>query len=76
MREPPDPPSPPVEEGGVREVTIETVGDQGDGIAKVEWGYVMAVHGTQPGEQLTVEIEQVQENLAFASVVENDPRAL
>jgi len=27
---------PPVDEGEVRDVTIETVGDQGDGIAKVE----------------------------------------
>jgi len=70
------PPDPPVDEGEVREVTIETVGDQGDGIAKVERGYVVIVPGTQPGEQLTVEIEQVQENVAFASVVEDDPRAL
>jgi tRNA/tmRNA/rRNA uracil-C5-methylase (TrmA/RlmC/RlmD family) len=32
-------------------VTIETVGDQGDGIAKVERGYVVIVPETQPGEQ-------------------------
>ena len=67
---------PPVDEGEVREVTIETVGDQGDGIAKVERGYVVVVPGAQPGQQPTVEIEQVQENVAFASVVDDDPRAL
>ncbi|MDL5363856.1 TRAM domain-containing protein [Halalkalicoccus sp. NIPERK01] len=71
-----EPPEPPVDEGEVREVTIETIGDQGDGIAKVERGYVVIVSGAQPGEQPTVEIDQVQENVAFASVVEDDPRAL
>ena len=67
---------PPVEEGEVRDVTIETVGDQGDGIAKVERGYVVIVAGAQPGDEPTVEIEQVQENVAFASIVDSDPRAL
>lgn len=66
------PPDPPVDEGEVREVTIETVGDQGDGIAKVDRGYVVIVPDTQPGEQPTVEIEQVQENVVFASVVGRD----
>ncbi|ELY69193.1 hypothetical protein C488_20937 [Natrinema pellirubrum DSM 15624] len=56
-------------------MTIETVGDQGDGIAKVERGYVVIVPGAQPGDEPTVEIEQVQENVAFASIVDSDPRA-
>ena len=67
---------PPVEEGEIRDVTIETTGDQGDGIAKVDRGYVVIVPGGQPGDEPTVEIEQVQENVAFASVVDIDPRAL
>ena len=67
---------PPVDEGEVRDVTIETMGDQGDGIAKVERGYVVIVPGGQPGDKPTVEIEQVQENVAFASIVEHDSRAL
>lgn len=70
------PSEPPVDEGEVHDVTIETVGDQGDGITKVERGYVVIVLGTQPGEQPTVEIEQVQENVAFATVVESDSRSL
>ena len=67
---------PPVDEGEVREVTIETTGDQGDGIAKVERGYVVIVPGGQPGDEPTVEIEQVKENVAFASIVAHDSRAL
>jgi len=67
---------PPVDEGEVRNVTIETTGDQGDGIAKVEHGYVVIVPGGQPGDVPTIEIEQVQANVAFASIVERDSRAL
>ena len=67
---------PPVDEGEVRDVTIETTGDQGDGIAKVERGYVVIVPGGEPGDELSVEIEQVKENVAFASIVEPDSRAL
>ena len=70
------PSEPPVDEDEVRDVTVETVGDQGDGIAKVERGYVVIVPGAQPGDEPTVEIEQVQENVAFASIVDSDPRAL
>jgi predicted RNA-binding protein with TRAM domain len=67
------PPDPPVDEGEVRDVTIESVGDQGDGIAKVERGYVVIVPDAKPGDQPTVEIEQVKENVAFARVI-NGPR--
>jgi len=67
---------PPVHEAEVRDVTIETTGDQGDGIAKVERGYVVVIPGGQPGDELTVEIEQVKENVAFANIVEHDSRAL
>lgn len=66
------PPKPPVEEGEIRDVTIETVGDQGDGIAKVERGYVVIVPGAGPGDEPTVEIETVRQNVGFASVIEDD----
>ena len=52
----------------MREVTIETIGDQGDGIAKVERGYVVIVPEAEPGDEVTVEITQARENLAFAQV--------
>jgi predicted RNA-binding protein with TRAM domain len=69
------PPEPPVEEGEIRDVTIETLGDQGDGIAKVERGYVVIVPDARPGDRPTVEIEQVRRNVAFASVIDTDPGA-
>ncbi|MFB6138231.1 MAG: TRAM domain-containing protein [Halobacteriaceae archaeon] len=64
------PPEPPVEEGEVRTVTVEALGDKGDGIAKVERGYVVIVPGAGPGEEVEVEIESVQQNVAFAEVID------
>ncbi|MCG1004697.1 MULTISPECIES: TRAM domain-containing protein [Halobacterium] len=61
--------TPPVEEGEVRSVTIDTLGDQGDGIAKVERGFVVVVPGTQPGDKADVEITDVRESVAFAEPV-------
>ena len=61
-------PRPPVSTGDTREVTIETLGDQGDGIAKIERGYVLIVPGARPDDEVTVEITQVRENVAFADV--------
>ena len=59
---------PPVSQGDIREVTIETLGDQGDGIAKIERGYVLVVPGARPDDEVTVEITNVRENVAFAEV--------
>lgn len=65
--------SPPVAEGDRREVEIEDVGDQGDGIARVGPGYIVFVPGSGVGERLTVEITRAEENFAFADVVEDEP---
>ena len=59
---------PPVEPGDVREVTIELLGDQGDGIARINHGYVVIVPDTRPDDEVTVEIENARENVAFARV--------
>lgn len=61
--------APPVGEGEVRDVTIEDIGDQGDGIARVGPGYVVIVPGTDLNETVTVEMTEVRENMAFAEVV-------
>ena len=62
--------SPPVETGETRTVTIESIGDQGDGIAKVERGYVVIVPGARPSdEEVEVEIQNVRENVAFAEII-------
>lgn len=70
----PDFEGPPVAEGDRREVEIENLGDQGDGIAKVERGYVVIVPETNIGDRVTVEMRQVRENVAFADVVDETSR--
>lgn len=63
---------PPVTEGETLEVTIETIGDQGDGIAKVGEGYVIIVPEGKPNETVAIEIDTVRQNLAFAHITEAD----
>ncbi|MFB1064155.1 TRAM domain-containing protein [Natrinema sp. H-ect4] len=60
----------PVEEGDTRDVEIEDLGEQGDGIARVERGFVVIVPDTGLGERVSVEITDVRENVAFADVVD------
>jgi predicted RNA-binding protein with TRAM domain len=62
--------TPPVEEGEQRTVEIEDIGDQGDGITRVERGFVVIVPDTKQSERVTIEITDVRENVAFAEVVE------
>jgi predicted RNA-binding protein with TRAM domain len=64
------PQKPPVEEGDQRTVEIENIGDQGDGITRVERGFVVIVPDTEQGERVTVEITDVRQNVAFADVIE------
>jgi len=64
------PQTPPVEEGEQRTVEIEDIGDQGDGITRVERGFVVIVPDTKQTERVTIEITDVRENVAFAEVVE------
>ena len=63
-------PEPPVDEGDRREVEIDAIGDQGDGITRVERGFVVVVPETDQGERVTIEITDVRQNVAFADVVE------
>ena len=61
---------PPVGKGDTRTVDIESIGEQGDGIARVERGYVVIVPDTEKGERVTIEVTDVKENVAFGEVVE------
>jgi predicted RNA-binding protein with TRAM domain len=61
---------PPVTEGERRDVEIENLGDQGDGITRVDHGFVVIVPDTEQGERVTIEITDVRRNVAFAEVVE------
>jgi predicted RNA-binding protein with TRAM domain len=64
------PDQPPVDEGEIREVKIEDIGSQGDGIARVDRGYVVFVSETKPGDRVTIRITETRENVAFAEVVQ------
>jgi len=64
-----DTPKPPVAKGERRTVEIENLGDQGDGLARVERGFVVVIPDTDQGERVTVEITGVRENVAFATVI-------
>jgi len=67
---PPGEPQPPVEEGEVRYVEIEDLGKQGDGIARVERGYVIIVPDSEVGEQVKIEVTEVKSNFAVGEIIE------
>ena len=58
----------PIQEGGEYDVTIEAVGEKGDGIAKIG-GFVIFVPGTQAGQRVKVKVEKVLRKFAIGKVV-------
>jgi predicted RNA-binding protein with TRAM domain len=68
----PSEPQPPVEAGEIRYVEIEDIGKQGDGIARVERGYVIIVPGADVGERVKVEITEVKSNFAVGEIIDED----
>jgi len=64
-------PQPPVEPGEIRYVDIDDLGKQGDGIARVERGYVIIVPGTDVGDRVKMEITDVEPNFAVGEVLES-----
>lgn len=65
----PDEPQPPVEPGEMRYVEIEDIGKQGDGIARVERGYVIIVPDTEVGERVKIEVTEVKSNFAVGEAI-------
>jgi predicted RNA-binding protein with TRAM domain len=63
-------PEPPVSEGETRVVEIQDVGDQGDGITRVERGFVVIIPETDEGETVEIRIETVRPNVAFGTVID------
>ncbi len=63
-------PNAPVSIGDNRTVEIESIGDEGDGIARVDQGYVVIVPETEPGDKVEIEITDVTPNVGFAEVVD------
>jgi len=66
----PDFDQPPVSTGETRVVEITELGDQGDGLTRVERGFVVIVPETEVGERVQIRIETVHETVAFGEVVE------
>lgn len=66
----PDEPQPPVEPGEIRYVEIEDLGKQGDGIARVERGYVIIVPESTVGDRMKIEITDVEQNFAVGEIIE------
>lgn len=61
---------PPVREGETVEVEVEDIGEQGDGLARIDRGYIVFVPDTDIGDRVTVEITDVRQNFAFGEVIE------
>ncbi len=68
----PSEPQPPVEAGEIRYVEIEDIGKQGDGIARVERGYVIIVPGADVGERVKIEVTEVKSNFAVGEIIDED----
>jgi predicted RNA-binding protein with TRAM domain len=68
----PGEPQPPVEPGEIRYVEIEDIGKQGDGIARVERGYVIIVPDAEIGERVKVEVTEVKSNFAVGEIIDEE----
>ncbi|MBZ6493714.1 MULTISPECIES: TRAM domain-containing protein [Natrinema] len=66
----PSEPQPPVDVGETRYVEIEDIGKQGDGIARVERGYVIIVPGADVGDRVKIEVTEVKSNFAVGEIIE------
>lgn len=58
----------PVKEGEVYDVTIETLGSKGDGIAKIK-GLIIFIKDVKLKDQVKVKITSVRSNFATAEVI-------
>ncbi|AGK61959.1 putative RNA-binding protein, contains TRAM domain [Archaeoglobus sulfaticallidus PM70-1] len=61
--------NPPVNVGDIRTVTVEAIGEKGDGIARIS-GYVVFVPNVEVDQEVTVRITKVLNKYCFAEVVE------
>jgi predicted RNA-binding protein with TRAM domain len=60
----------PVKEGDVFEVTIESVGTKGDGIAKKD-GFVIFVPNAKKGETVKVKITSLKRTFGVGEIVQD-----
>ncbi len=60
--------SAPINVGETYDVTIEDVGRDGDGMARIE-GFVVFVPNTQKGDNVKVRVTKVSRRVGFAEIV-------
>src|SRR3989344_1469485 len=65
--------APPVKTGDIVEVSIESVGGKGDGIARVS-GVVLFVPNVKKGDYVKIKVTKVLPKVGFAEVVEKAER--
>jgi predicted RNA-binding protein with TRAM domain len=58
----------PVQQGDEVEVTIESTGAKGDGVAKID-NFVVIVPGAKEGDRVKVRITRVLRKMAFGEIV-------
>jgi 23S rRNA (uridine2552-2'-O)-methyltransferase len=58
----------PVKVGEEADVTIDSVGEKGDGVTKIK-GFILFVPGTKAGEKVRIKVTKVLRNFGFAEVV-------
>ncbi len=58
----------PIEVGKTYDVTIDEVGREGDGIARIE-GFVVFVPNTKKGDHVKIQVNKVSRRVGFAEVV-------
>lgn len=59
----------PVDVGEELDVTIEAVGEKGDGIAKKD-GFILFVPGVKQGDKVRIKVTKVLKKVGFAEVVQ------
>lgn len=64
----PRPMTAPVKVGEEMDVTIEAVGEKGDGLAKKN-GFVLFVPGVKEGQQVRIRVTKVLRKVGFAEVI-------
>ena len=62
---------PPVSEGDIIEGKIETIGEKGDGILKIN-GYTIFVPNTKVDDYVKVKINKVLSRYAFAEITNEE----
>ena len=58
----------PVKEGQTLTIKIESKGEKGDGVARVQ-GFIVFIPGAEPGQEYNVKITRVLKKFAFGEIV-------